>query len=81
MHKVEVDDGENILDKALDEGIDVPHDCKMGVCMTCPAKLVRNLISWGSSYDSILVKPAPPQHLLLFETPKCPVSISSRFAS
>ena len=25
---------------ALDAGIELTHDCKMGVCMTCPAKLV-----------------------------------------
>ena len=40
-HKVEVGEDENLLDAALDAGIDVTHDCKMGVCMTCPAKLVR----------------------------------------
>lgn len=28
---------------ALDAGIELSHDCKMGVCMTCPAKLVRML--------------------------------------
>jgi ferredoxin len=21
-------------------GMDLPHDCKLGVCMTCPAKMV-----------------------------------------
>jgi ferredoxin len=25
----------------MDAGLDLPHDCKMGVCMTCPARLVR----------------------------------------
>ena len=32
---------ETILQAALDQGVELSHDCKMGVCMTCPAKLVR----------------------------------------
>jgi hypothetical protein len=37
---ITVEAGSTILQAALDEGIDLPHDCKMGVCMTCPARLV-----------------------------------------
>ncbi|KAK9810845.1 hypothetical protein WJX73_001480 [Symbiochloris irregularis] len=37
---IEVEEGETILQTALDQGIELSHDCKMGVCMTCPAKLV-----------------------------------------
>jgi len=36
---VTVDEDTSILDAGLDAGLDLPHDCKMGVCMTCPAKL------------------------------------------
>ena len=43
----QVDDGESILEAALDDGLDVPHDCKMGVCMTCPAKLVSGEVDHG----------------------------------
>lgn len=57
-HKVEIDnmgttivldvpEGENILAAALDKGIDLPHDCKLGVCMTCPAKLVRRFSAYS----------------------------------
>ena len=38
---LEVGDGESILEAAIDAGLDMSHDCKMGVCMTCPARLVR----------------------------------------
>lgn len=38
---LDVKDGQNILEVALDNGVDLPHDCKLGVCMTCPAKLVK----------------------------------------
>jgi ring-1,2-phenylacetyl-CoA epoxidase subunit PaaE len=33
-------DGENILDAAMQAGLDVPYSCKGGVCATCKAKLV-----------------------------------------
>ena len=38
---LEVEEDQTILDAALDSGLELSHDCKMGVCMTCPAKLVR----------------------------------------
>ena len=41
-HVLEVEEGETILQNALDNGIELSHDCKMGVCMTCPAKLVSS---------------------------------------
>uniref|UniRef100_A0A0D9VX35 Ferredoxin n=1 Tax=Leersia perrieri TaxID=77586 RepID=A0A0D9VX35_9ORYZ len=44
---VEVEEDETILSRALDEGIDVPHDCKLGVCMTCPARLVAGEVDQG----------------------------------
>lgn len=34
-------DGENILDGALDAGLEVPFSCKGGVCATCKAKLIE----------------------------------------
>jgi ring-1,2-phenylacetyl-CoA epoxidase subunit PaaE len=34
-------DGENVLDAALDAGLDVPYSCKGGVCATCKARLVE----------------------------------------
>ena len=33
-------DGANLLDAALDQGLDVPFSCKGGVCATCKARLV-----------------------------------------
>jgi 2Fe-2S type ferredoxin len=41
---LDVPDGKPILEVALDKGIDLPHDCKLGVCMTCPAKLVSGKV-------------------------------------
>ena len=45
LETINVEEGNTILQTALDQGIELSHDCKMGVCMTCPAKLVSNLIS------------------------------------
>ena len=33
-------DGETILEAGLEAGIDLRHDCKMGVAQMCPAKRV-----------------------------------------
>jgi len=44
VHVVEVGDGDSILDVALDAGIELRHDCKMGVCMMCPAKVVKGKV-------------------------------------
>ncbi|GMI95995.1 ferredoxin C 1 [Hibiscus trionum] len=54
--ELEVEDDETILSKALDEGLDVPHDCKLGVCMTCPAKLVSGSVdqSEGMLSDDVV---------------------------
>lgn len=33
VHQLEVAEDETVLDVALDHGLDVPYDCKMGVCL------------------------------------------------
>ena len=38
---VSVEEDTTMLEAMLDAGMDPSHDCKMGVCMTCPARLVR----------------------------------------
>lgn len=55
---MEVEEGETILSRALDEGIDVPHDCKLGVCMTCPARLVAGEVdqSDGMLSDDVVAQ-------------------------
>lgn len=42
--ELEVEPDETILSKALDSGLSVPHDCKLGVCMTCPARLISGSV-------------------------------------
>lgn len=78
-HTLSVKPGETILGVALAKGISLPHDCQMGVCMTCPAKLVRCGFALGahariarllppahrSGASSLTLPPLPPS-LLLF---------------
>ncbi|KAI3459392.1 hypothetical protein Pfo_016055 [Paulownia fortunei] len=54
--ELEVEPDETILSKALDSGLPVPHDCKLGVCMTCPARLVSGKVdqSEGMLSDDVV---------------------------
>lgn len=53
---LEVGPDETILEKALGEGLEVPHDCKLGVCMTCPARLLSGAVdqSEGMLSDDVV---------------------------
>lgn len=48
-YTLDVPKGESILTVALNKKIDLPHDCKLGVCMTCPAKLVSGTVDQSAS--------------------------------
>jgi ferredoxin len=53
---LEVDEGETILSVALEAGIDLPHDCDFGVCLTCPSRIVSGEVdqTGGTLDDSVL---------------------------
>jgi ferredoxin len=55
---LDVDEGTTILEAALDNGIELPHDCKLGVCMTCPSKIVSGEVdqSDGTLDDSVVAQ-------------------------
>jgi ferredoxin len=52
---LEVREDETILSAARDNGIDLPYDCELGVCLTCPAKVVSGTVdqSGGTLDDSV----------------------------
>ncbi|PRQ38635.1 putative ferredoxin [2Fe-2S], plant, Beta-grasp domain-containing protein [Rosa chinensis] len=54
--ELEVEPDETILEKALESGLSAPHDCKLGVCMTCPAKLLAGEVdqSEGMLSDDVV---------------------------
>ena len=47
----------SILSAAKDAGIDLPYDCEMGVCLTCPAKVLEGKVdSTGTTLDDSVVE-------------------------
>jgi ferredoxin len=51
---LDVDEGTTILDAALETGLELSHDCKMGVCMTCPARLVIDCLHANTIHGNAL---------------------------
>ena len=37
---IKVPENKTVLDAAIDAGVDIPYDCKLGVCLTCPSKVL-----------------------------------------
>ncbi|KAG9451992.1 hypothetical protein H6P81_004896 [Aristolochia fimbriata] len=56
--EMEVEPDETILEKALETGMPIPHDCKLGVCMTCPARLLTGSVdqSDGMLSDDVVAR-------------------------
>eukprot|EP01039_Chlorochromonas_danica_P007168 gene7168-7928_t len=48
----------SVLDAAIDAGIDFPHDCKLGVCLTCPCQVVSGNVerTAGTLDESVVAK-------------------------
>lgn len=58
LSTVDCDENTPILEAALEAGIDFPHDCKMGVCLSCACKLIDGTVdqSAGSLDDYVTSK-------------------------
>jgi ferredoxin len=39
----------SVLNAALDAGIELPYDCNLGVCLTCPSKIVSGKVDQTGS--------------------------------
>jgi 2Fe-2S type ferredoxin len=54
IHEVEEDT--SVLTVALEAGIELPHDCTLGVCLTCPMRIVSGEVdqTGGTLDDSVI---------------------------
>lgn len=55
-HILEVAEDETILDASLDAGIELPYDCKCGVCLQCPSRIISGEVDQEGSTleDSVM---------------------------
>jgi len=44
------ENGDSILNTAIDNGLDAPFSCKGGVCTTCMAKLTEGTVKMDANY-------------------------------
>ena len=51
--------GELLLDAALNNGIDLPHDCRAGHCGTCCVRLVSGEVRGGEGSEPVIEKDRP----------------------
>ena len=54
--KVFVKSNQSILNAALEQGLDWPHDCKFGSCSSCMGKVVKGKVKPTSDYSQVLTK-------------------------
>ena len=72
---LEVREDESILEAALDAGIDMPHDCKLGVCLTCPSKIVSGKVDQdGSTLDDSVMERGYALTCMTFPRSDCVVA-------
>ena len=49
-HSMGMNDADNVLDTALDAGLDLPYACKGGVCCTCRAKVIEGQVRMDKNF-------------------------------
>ena len=49
-NEIIIDDGNTILESALDQGIDFPHGCRTGNCGACKSKKISGILNGTSNY-------------------------------
>lgn len=50
FHEVPMGSADNVLDAALNAGLDLPYSCKGGVCSTCRCKVMEGAVSMDKNF-------------------------------
>ncbi len=50
-HRVEVEPGALIIEAAHDQGVEIPHSCRGGMCCTCRCKVVEGEVAMDVNYS------------------------------
>ena len=75
---IEIENGESIVSKANDSGIDIPFSCMQGMCTTCIATLLSGEIEYIEEPDQDTLTEGDIKEnkiLLCIATPKSDIEI------
>lgn len=75
---IEIENGESIVSKANDSGIDIPFSCMQGMCTTCIATLLSGEIEYIEEPDPDTLTEGDIKEnkiLLCIATPKSDIEI------
>jgi NAD(P)H-flavin reductase/ferredoxin len=58
--------GETVLEAALHQGLNLPYQCREGVCGTCKGKILRGTVDYGTYQEGVLTEAEKEQGKALF---------------
>ncbi len=58
--------GETILEAALNQGVNLPYQCRDGACGTCKGKVLRGKVDYGTYQQGVLSDAEKAQGMALF---------------